>query len=511
MTDAEGSAPAATGKAEPPADVSGTPVPESGAEAAAGPKGGDAEGSGGAVGWGLEAEEGRADVLAEFWGDEPLGGAGAGGEAPAARDGGDAGGPAREPGADGPGREEAAPPVEAAGRPADPVAGGRGPEAQAQGAEGGDAGVAAREPDYAQAVAAAAGPAAALPGVEGAAMGSAADMAARRAEVDAQGVEDELSGVEGEEAGAAVAEAGNGGGGAPEGGGEAGQESADAAVAAGAPAVEDALRGEEGEEAGPAAGGVLAAVEALRFELGDVEEVALGLRTKLGEVSKELGEIKGKLDAVGEAPGKEADGSRETVKEGLGKIEAMISDLRDSLIAQSELVKQAGEGQGEKGGDNFLSQLREMLQAGLQRVDERIEGVVEAGNKQSEAFEGVKLEVEVVKKVGASVGNLEERLEAYKKDLSRDRELVGGARRWVVLALAAFAAPALVLAGTFVGQQWQVLPLQESTGGWKEHVWERYGLDLVECVKTGVRQGGPYDCTVDVGASVDQVRRASGR
>jgi len=249
----------------------------------------------------------------------------------------------------------------------------------------------------------------------------------------------------------------------------------------------------------------------MTLRLDGVVEAVSDLAIGFGSVPEELAEIKGKLDEGVAAGGEERGADWKSVAEGVAKAREEIAGLRESAREQGELLKQGGKAEDEKGEDNFLSQLTEMLQRGLDRVDERISGLADLGKKQSEAFEGVKLDVKVVKEVGASVGSLDERLQAYKTDLSRDRELIGGWRRWIVLGLAAFVAPALVLAGAFVGQQWQVPPLQESTGGWKDHVWERYGLDLVECVKTGVRQGGPYDCTVDVGASVDQVRRASGR
>lgn len=492
MSEAGGGAPAAAGKAEGAADVPGAPVPESGVEAADGRKGGDAEGSAGAVGWGPEAEEVRAKDFAEFWGDEALGGVRGGGEPPAAVDGGEAAGPAEGPVAGAPG-PEAVPGAEAATT-----------EAGKAGAAGEGAAAEARVP----------GTVAAARAVEGAA--PAAETVGPVAEGVAPVVAGEAPEAGGEETGTAAASAeraaGEGAGGnvdeeVPAGGAESVAAPAEPGPVVGAGQERGAAEADApGEEPK-----VLELLAAVKVTVEGVADAVLDLAMGSGAVREELGEITGKLDAAVAAGGKVRSADWESVAQKVGEVREDIYVLRGLVEGHGELLKQGGKAQGESGEDNFKSQLTAMLKKSLDRVDERIKGLVEQGNKQSEAFEGVKLDVGVVKEVGASVGSLDERLQAYKEDLSRDRELLGGRRRWAALGLAGFVAPALVLAGAFVGQQWEVLPLEESTGGWKDHVWERYGLDLVECVKTGVRQGGPYDCTVDVGASVDQVRRASGR
>ena len=509
MSGAEGGAPAAAGKAEPPADVSGTPVPEAAGEAAEGPKGGGPEVSAGAVGWGPDVpEDGRVEEPVEPWEERHFGGADGGEDS-----GPEAAGVAEETGVGAPGTEAPAaaegpgPPAEgvgAAGEAGAPVAEAAGPADEVAVPAGGDGAPVGEARSGVE------------EGVGGPGPEEAADSVVPGAEVAAPAVEGAASVPGGGEARAAVAQvvgrvqadavpagdggAGNSGGRIPEGGGEAVAEPGGAVEGAGQNAGAD---GPDGSEA---------AFKAVMVGLTGVQEAVSDLAIEFGAVPEGLAEIKGKLDAAASAAGgKDAGSDWESIANGVSKAREDIVQLLELVRQHGEMLKQAGKGQGEKADGAFESQLREMMTAGLDRVAEQIAGLVEQGDKQAAAFEGVKLDVKVVKEVGASVGTLEERLQAYKKDLSRDRELVGGARRWVVLGLAAFAAPALVLAGAFVGQQWQVLPLQESTGGWKDHVWERYGLDLVECVKTGVRQGAPYDCTVDVGASVEQVRGAARR
>lgn len=480
MMDAEGGVPAAAGKAEGAADVPESVVPELSAEAASGRKSGDA--GAGAVGWGLDVpEDGRVEEPVEPWEERHFVDTDAGGDGSEAAGDGDAGLPAGEEEVPAPEAVEA-PPGDGPGPPAEPVAAAEGVEAAP-----------ADETAVPEAVAAARAVEGAAEVGPGEGAGTAAGPAVAGREADGSGARD---GGAGESAG-----------GVREGGREPAPEREEAAAVAGA--------GDERSEVRPdAAAGepqVLELLTAVKVTVEGVADAVLDLGVGSGSVREQLAEIKGGLEEAAASGGKDRGADWESVAQKVGKVREDIDVLRGLVEGHGELLKQGGKAEGESGEENFKSQLTAMLTKSLDRVDERIEGLVEQGNKQSEAFEGVKLDVKVVKEVGASVGSLGETLQAYKKDLSRDRELLGGPRKWAVLGMVVVVAPALLVAGAFVEGQWEVLPLQESTGGWKDHVWERYGLDLVECVKTGVRQGAPYDCTVDVGASVEQVRRASGR
>ena len=70
-------------------------------------------------------------------------------------------------------------------------------------------------------------------------------------------------------------------------------------------------------------------------------------------------------------------------------------------------------------------------------------------------------------------------------------------RRWSGLALAA-AAPAALLLGLLVQQQFQVIPLHDPTGGWRGHVWERYGRTVVDCAAEAMRTNAEVDCPLVV-------------
>ena len=70
-------------------------------------------------------------------------------------------------------------------------------------------------------------------------------------------------------------------------------------------------------------------------------------------------------------------------------------------------------------------------------------------------------------------------------------------RRWSGLALAA-AAPAALLLGLLVQQQFEVVPLHDPTGGWRGHVWERYGRTIVDCAVEARRTKAEVDCPLVV-------------
>ena len=208
----------------------------------------------------------------------------------------------------------------------------------------------------------------------------------------------------------------------------------------------------------------------------------------------------------------------ETLRVGLLGVEAQLSQVAGALSTHSAVVERLEtgtkgenkaeveneEGDGEEAGGAALKALSES-------VDQSISAMVAAVERQSEAFGGVNVSVDVVKKVGEAISGVVEALSACQADLSRQRELDGRVRRWTLLVAVALGGPALLLAGTFAGQRWEVLPMQDATGGWRDHVWERYGEDLVGCVRRGLREGSSFECVIDVRGSVENVRGSGSR
>lgn len=245
----------------------------------------------------------------------------------------------------------------------------------------------------------------------------------------------------------------------------------------------------------------------------------------------------------------------ETERLALDAVEARLSQLAGAVERQSALLKSVGGAGKEEADRNELRELAEMVKAALSDLEEKISaaavgvrrnvellegvrdalaghgrdlrGIVEGGAQGTgveELVEGVRSALEeqsrdlkAATENGAPEkggGELLERLSAEVRAYTADTNMGRGFSRplrWAALSALSVAAPALLLAGTFVGQQWQVLPLKDGTGGWRGHVWEHYGDEIVGCVKRAYGDGSSSECVVDVRPSVEQVRRAAGR
>ena len=272
---------------------------------------------------------------------------------------------------------------------------------------------------------------------------------------------------------------------------------------------EDEGAGDGGEEDGEDFEGDQEAAEAELDdeELGGVDAGSEGALE--GEADGETGALDPRTQGlVGEADAR----LRETLRVGLAGVEAQMSEVAGALSANSELMKGLVErGKAEKRpevGAEVVKSVDKLSKS----VDQRISGMVSAVERQSEAFGGVNDSVDMVKQVGKAISGVVEALSACQADLSRQRQLEGGVMRWALLVAVVVGAPALVLAGTFAGQRWEVLPMQDATGGWRDHVWESYGGDVIGCVRRGLRDGSSFECVLDVRGSVEEVRaRGSGQ
>ena len=70
-------------------------------------------------------------------------------------------------------------------------------------------------------------------------------------------------------------------------------------------------------------------------------------------------------------------------------------------------------------------------------------------------------------------------------------------RRWSGLALAG-AAPAALLLGLLVQQQFQVIPLHDPSRGWSGWIWEIHGHAIVDCAEEAMRTNAEVDCPLVV-------------
>ncbi len=202
----------------------------------------------------------------------------------------------------------------------------------------------------------------------------------------------------------------------------------------------------------------------------------------------------------------------EALRVGLAGVEQQLSQVAGVLEGHSAVVKQVDAAlQEEKPGAEDGETAKALGQMSAS-VDQTMSAMVAAVERQSEAFAGVNTSIDMVKEVGKGISRVIDALGACQADLSRQRELEGAARRWTLLVAVALGGPALLVAGAFVEQRWEVLPIEDASGGWKDHVWEHYGGDVVGCVRRALRDGSSFECVIDVSGSVTKVRESrSGR
>ena len=95
---------------------------------------------------------------------------------------------------------------------------------------------------------------------------------------------------------------------------------------------------------------------------------------------------------------------------------------------------------------------------------------------------------------GEAGNRLEEAVEAHTADFHRWSDIDRRRRRWAGLAMAV-AVPALFLFGVLVEQEFQIVPLDDSTNGWRGHIWDNYGLTIVDCAVQATRTDSEVDCS----------------
>ena len=94
--------------------------------------------------------------------------------------------------------------------------------------------------------------------------------------------------------------------------------------------------------------------------------------------------------------------------------------------------------------------------------------------------------------------DLKKRMRTQRADFGRWVEAERRARRlWLTLAMTA-AVPAALLFGVLLEMQFQVIPLHDSSGGWREIIWHEYGRQIVDCEYEAKRTRAKVDCRLVV-------------
>ena len=174
---------------------------------------------------------------------------------------------------------------------------------------------------------------------------------------------------------------------------------------------------------------------------------------------------------------------------------------------------EADSGEGAIGENAALAQIRQMVRQlaehskevvvakldGLDTKAKTLAGSVEAngaalreflkGRSDSGAREG--RAVEAAEQLGDRIGVHTADFHRWADNGRRRR------RRWSSLALAV-AVLSFLLLGVLIERQFEVIPLDDPTGGWRGHVWENYGRRIVDCATEAQRTGSEvaYSFTV---------------
>ncbi len=97
----------------------------------------------------------------------------------------------------------------------------------------------------------------------------------------------------------------------------------------------------------------------------------------------------------------------------------------------------------------------------------------------------------------AAAADLEKRIRAFAADFDRWRELQRNDNRRLFLAGGSAAAICLLLLGLFLQAQTGILPRNDPTNGWKDHIWEKYGAEMMDC-DLKIRNDTPPQCKIVV-------------
>ena len=142
---------------------------------------------------------------------------------------------------------------------------------------------------------------------------------------------------------------------------------------------------------------------------------------------------------------------------------------------------------------------------GIERLNENIEQLLETVDAVAADVAESRSKLECLTQcapddpeVANGAGGIEDRIRIHTADFHRWIEKDRRRRRWWPAVAAGIAAPAALLLGLLVEQQYQVIPLHDPTGGWGGHIWEQYGRKIVDCAVEARRTGAEVNCPLTV-------------
>ena len=147
------------------------------------------------------------------------------------------------------------------------------------------------------------------------------------------------------------------------------------------------------------------------------------------------------------------------------------------------------EDSGEKGIEARIDALKLQMDEAVDAMQEIAEGIKILGWNEKHDD-----------RLKKTVEGIEETLRVRTADLERTIQTRQRKVHWLrsaaLLAAVIMAIPATGIAGLFVQRQWEVLGVSDPTAGWKDYVWNRYGVFIKDCHRAAGRGGEILDCVL---------------
>ena len=144
--------------------------------------------------------------------------------------------------------------------------------------------------------------------------------------------------------------------------------------------------------------------------------------------------------------------------------------------------------------DETRSQEHGRMSADIAAISQNVAAIAERTEEMRPLLERQRAEGAGGKDAVEAAKHLDKRIGVFTADFNRGAEAEWkGRRRWQTVAMAV-AFPAFLLLGILVEQQFQIVPINDSTGGWRDYVWDNYGRSIVDCAREAVRTDAEVDC-----------------
>ena len=131
-----------------------------------------------------------------------------------------------------------------------------------------------------------------------------------------------------------------------------------------------------------------------------------------------------------------------------------------------------------------LAEIADKLAAYAEEARSLLDELVAAGERERD--------------LGKAADRIEETITGYREDFHRLGDAERQLRRWLPGLALAVAAPAFLLLGVLIEQQFLIVPLNDQSRGWSGHIWDNYGPTIANCVMEAKRKNQMVKCPLDV-------------